>query len=175
MRRTPGAGVPTSDIDWMCLEWLLQCMSLPSRSWLHHETPSWVRSENEKFFITLCCRQRGEEQLTRPDVAEAIIQSIDFGQNRGDWYFHLFLLMPDHLHAIASFPSHVASMNKRMTDWKRLMARRHGIAWQKGFFDHRLRNSSALDEKGAYIRMNPVRAGLCQNPEDWPYVWEPSV
>jgi REP element-mobilizing transposase RayT len=148
-------------------------MSRPERKWLFHGTPSWIRPENERFFLTLCCRERGRAQLTTPDVAKGILDSIQFGQKREDWYVRLILLMPDHLHMIATFPDHKASISQTMTNWKRLMARRHRIAWQKGFFDHRLRNDAALDEKAAYIRMNPVRAGLCEQEKDWPYVWEP--
>ncbi|MEO0509981.1 MAG: hypothetical protein AAF065_08995 [Verrucomicrobiota bacterium] len=147
-------------------------MARTERRWLYHNTPSWIRPDNERFFITICCKERGREQLTQPKVAEGIFASIDFGQERGDWHMRLLLLMPDHLHMIASFPDHIASMSKSISDWKRLMARRHKIVWQKAFFDHRLRSDAALDEKAAYIRMNPVHAGLCKKPEDWPYAWE---
>lgn len=146
---------------------------VPKRKWLYHTTPSWVRAENAKYFLTLCCAERHREQLTTAECAAGIIQSIDFGQQRGDWHVHLLLLMPDHLHMIASFPDHQAAMTKSIAYWKRLIARRHHIGWQKGFFDHRLRHGNALDEKAAYIRMNPVRAGLCAKPEEWPYVREP--
>ena len=43
--------------------------------------------------------------------------------------------------------------------------------WQEGFFDHRLRHDESLEEKTYYIRMNPVRAGLIEKPETWPYVF----
>lgn len=49
------------------------------------------------------------------------------------------------------------------------MATKYGIQWQDGFFDHRLRTDESAAEKGNYIRMNPVRAGLVENPEAWPY------
>jgi len=55
------------------------------------------------------------------------------------------------------------------------MARRHGIVWQRGFFDHRLRDSSAWQAKTMYVRLNPVRAGLCKEPDQWPYQWDPTV
>jgi hypothetical protein len=32
--------------------------------------------------------------------------------------------------------------------------------WQPGFFDHVMRSSERYAEKWAYMRMNPVRAGL---------------
>ena len=44
--------------------------------------------------------------------------------------------------------------------------------WQEGFFDHVLRSSESYGEKWEYVRMNPVRAGLCATPEDWPYQGE---
>ena len=41
--------------------------------------------------------------------------------------------------------------------------------WQKGFFDHLLRNHESRSEKWDYIRSNPVRAGLVKVAEDWPF------
>ena len=146
---------------------------LPERKWLRHETPSWIRPENERFFLTICCKERHAEQLTLQTVAPELIRSFEFGHTRGDWYGHLFLLMPDHLHAIMSFPEQRNSMKQSIANWKRLTARRLGIQWQDGFFDHRLRGSQAWDEKAAYIRKNPIRAGLCKSPDDWEWQWEP--
>lgn len=57
--------------------------------------------------------------------------------------------------------------------WKHYLAKRHRIRWQRDFFDHRIRQHESHEEKAAYIRNNPVRAGLVEKPEDWPYVWEP--
>jgi REP element-mobilizing transposase RayT len=44
--------------------------------------------------------------------------------------------------------------------------------WQPGFFDHILRNDESYSEKCEYVRENPVRAGLVQQAEDWPYQGE---
>jgi REP-associated tyrosine transposase len=41
--------------------------------------------------------------------------------------------------------------------------------WQEGFFDHVMRSEESCDEKWEYMRQNPVRAGLCGQPDDWPY------
>ena len=40
--------------------------------------------------------------------------------------------------------------------------------WQEGFFDHVLRSSESYSEKWNYVRMNPIRAGLCTEPDEWP-------
>ena len=41
--------------------------------------------------------------------------------------------------------------------------------WQKGFFDHVLGNGESYDQKWQYVRENPVRAGLVENWNEWPY------
>ncbi len=42
------------------------------------------------------------------------------------------------------------------------------------FFRHRVRHDESLDEKAAYIRANPVRAGLIAEGEEWPYAIDAS-
>ena len=85
---------------------------------------------------------------------------------------HFLLLMPDHLHAVASFPTN-KTMPKVVSEWKKYIARTVGIQWQRDFFDHRLRDDESLREKTDYIEQNPVRAGLVKGRTDWPYVWQP--
>lgn len=143
--------------------------ALPVRKKLSHEIPSWVE-DGEVYFITINCVPRGHNQLTHPHIAEAIGKSILFYQGASKWWIHLFLLMPDHLHGLISFGSN-GSMSRIVTNWKRYLATQCGIQWQRDFFDHRIRNSASLTEKWDYIRNNPVRAGLAQTPEDWPYQW----
>jgi putative transposase len=76
------------------------------------------------------------------------------------------------VHAIVAFPRE-SGMKKLVTDWKKYLGREHGILWQRDFFDHRLRDHHEEDEKRNYILMNPVRRGLCERAEDWPWVYRP--
>lgn len=80
--------------------------------------------------------------------------------------------MPDHVHGLVSLPS-IESLANVVGDWKRFTARCAGTEWQENFFDHRLRSGEALDEKAAYIRANPVRAGLVKSDAEWPWIWVP--
>lgn len=80
--------------------------------------------------------------------------------------------MPDHLHMLVAFP-YEQDMVKVVTDWKSLLARKTGVAWQRDFFAHRIRSGENWEQKADYIRLNPVRAGLAAHPEDWKFVWEP--
>jgi putative transposase len=78
--------------------------------------------------------------------------------------------MPDHVHLLVSMsPDHDLATTVGL--WKRWLAKKHAIAWQFNFFDHRLRGDESADQKARYILANPVRAGLAEREEDWPYAW----
>ena len=86
--------------------------------------------------------------------------------------FWAYCLMPNHVHAVV-VPGDDDSMSKYFAILHRRYAwqtnRRHdwlGHLWQKRFY------SVVLDEPHAiaalrYVEQNPVRAGLCNSPEDW--------
>jgi hypothetical protein len=62
-----------------------------------------------------------------------------------------------------------------MQRWKTsLTLRLGGEIWQREFFDHLLRSDEKLEEKWNYVRENPVRAGLCANPDAYPYSGTPA-
>ncbi|MEY2488217.1 MAG: REP-associated tyrosine transposase [Verrucomicrobiota bacterium] len=85
--------------------------------------------------------------------------------------------MPDHIHALLSFATDQA-MSRVISDWKHFHAYNHAVKWQEGYFDHRLRDDERdeqLSVKMAYIRQNPVVAGLCAKVEDWPWIIDPSA
>jgi putative transposase len=44
-----------------------------------------------------------------------------------------------------------------------------GSLWQPKFYDHILRQDSAMDDVAWYIWMNPVRKGLCGDPREYPF------
>ena len=62
-------------------------------------------------------------------------------------------------------------MKNSVAAWKSFTAKNSSVRWQKDFFEHRLRGEESYDAKAQYIRMNPVRAKLCDSPEDWPHIW----
>jgi REP element-mobilizing transposase RayT len=105
-------------------------------------------------------------------VAAVLFEAAAFRHCSGRWYVHLLLLMPDHLHALITFPRE-ENMKKVVTNFKEITAKQAGIAWQRDFFDHRLRTKDSFQDKTWYILTNPVRKGLIKNSEHWPYVWRP--
>lgn len=145
---------------------------IQNRKTLPHGIPKWVEA-GAVYFLTICCRVRGISTLCTPEIADGIFEATWFCQRSNQWHIHLLLLMPDHLHALASFPR-AESMRQVVYGFKEMTAKRCGVSWQRDFFDHRLRNDEVFDEKAHYIRMNPVRKGLVDDANAWPWVWTAS-
>ena len=143
---------------------------LPKRKTLPHGVPSWAE-DGAEYFITICCNEKGHNQLCHDTIFNLIKESLQFRQDRGEFWVHLLLLMPDHLHAIMSFSPEV-QMKRSISQWKRYISTHSRVVWQRDFFDHRLRQDESYVEKAHYIRMNPVRAGLIDSPEDWKFILE---
>ena len=141
---------------------------LPTREKLPHEIPSWVE-QGARHFITINCKQRGSPTLLQHDVATRLLENGRFYDRTGRWYLWLMLVMPDHIHFIATFDLS-KGLTTTVSAWKRYQKKTLGIEWQSDFFEHRLRNQPEFDEKATYIRMNPVRQGLVTNPEKWPHI-----
>ena len=90
-----------------------------------------------------------------------------------------YVLMPDHVHLFVFLPevgditlSQWVQGLKAVVGKQLLILGVNKPHWQEGFFDHVLRSEESHSQKWDYVRMNPVRAGLCQAPEEWPYQGE---
>jgi len=153
--RTPQRGVPTR----------------PVRKRLAHDVPLWVDPAKECYFITVSCRERGRNHLALPSVAKALLETVRHRNNSLIWYAHVALLMPDHIHLLISFPQSEKRLQIIVSKWKGWAAKSLKIDWQRDFFEHRLRKEENFRQKADYILANPVRAGLVEKEQDWPYVF----
>ena len=140
----------------------------PQRKKLPHAVPPWV-FQGARHFITVNLMRRGTGELCRGNIPEALLASARFYEHQSRWYLWLMLIMPDHMHFIATFDLN-RGIRETMKAWKRYQATHLGIDWQPDFFEHRLRTQDAFIEKAHYIRMNPVRKGLVERSEEWPWV-----
>ena len=137
--------------------------------------PHWVEP-GALFHIRIRVdRKKDQRPLIDPPLAQAILDSARFYEAKMRWHITLFLLMPDHVHAVLSF-ARDESMSEVIRGWKRFHKRANGVLWQEGYFDHRLRadeRGTQLSTKLNYIRQNPVVAGFCARAEDWPWAIDP--
>ena len=116
--------------------------------------------------------------LARPQIHNAFRTFALHGYEEYDVAVGRYVIMPDHVHLFIVLPPTGITLSKWVQALKSVLGkallrlRYHKPHWQEGFFDHVLRSSESYSEKWEYVRMNPVRAGLCRKPEDWLYQGE---
>jgi len=141
---------------------------MSGRKQLPHNIPLWlVDPTAEIYFLTICTKQR-DDQLIQGETPARLLESIRFYSEAAKWRVNLAVIMPDHLHFLASFN---ANPSQTVRAWKHWTARNLGVAWQRDFFEHRLRREEQTTEKALYILNNPVRAGLVDQWDKWPHLW----
>ncbi len=118
--------------------------------------PPWVL-RGATFFVTINARTRGTDGLTTGNKPQRLLASAVHYHERGTWWLHLLVIMPDHLHALLVIAPD-RELTKVLSAWKAYQTKSLRVGWQAGFFDHRLCNDESFEEKANYIRMNPVRA-----------------
>jgi REP element-mobilizing transposase RayT len=113
------------------------------------------------------------------EIASSVLRSEWGGAfARHGWRIGRFVIMPDHVHFFcAEQPAGAKrTLTQFMDYWKEWTSKGLSAAcslsqpvWQRQFFDHVLRHEESYSEKWSYVRDNPVRAGLVERWEDWPY------
>src|SRR5439155_1122356 len=92
---------------------------------LHHGVPGWVES-GALFHIRIAVdREKQKIPLTAPRLAHALLNSARFYETKQRWHIRLFVLMPDHLHALLSFPPD-DQMSRIIGEWKHFQTHAHG-------------------------------------------------
>ena len=136
------------------------------------------RDTSRAYFITLCA-MRGSRPFEDEALARQIIEVLE--HLRADEMQRLFCycLMPDHLHLVLSPMGEGRSFSDVLRDFKTYTNRKAwelgwpGRLWQRSYYDHIGRRREDLVKMCKYILANPVRAGLAEDPEGWPYSGEP--
>lgn len=93
----------------------------------------------------------------------------------GDRYrLHAWCVMPNHAHVLVT-PSAGQSLSALTHAWKGFTAHAinaargtTGRVWAEEYFDRAIRDDAHFESCKGYIENNPVKAGLCTEPGDWP-------
>ncbi len=93
---------------------------------------------------------------------------------RHEWLCRSFCLMGTHYHLMVDTPlgDLSAGMQRLNGQYAQTFNRRHGTTghvFQGRFHSEFMQSDSHLLEVTRYVALNPVRAGLCRRPEDWPW------
>jgi putative transposase len=122
-------------------------------------------------FLTVCTKRKQPWLASRE--AHDLLKMI--WSSARAWEVGPYVLMPDHIHLFASPGRQTRTLDRWVAYWKSLFTfrfRNESFRWQRYSFHHRLRSYESAESKWEYIRQNPVRAGLVNEPADWPYQGE---
>src|SRR5579863_2672821 len=123
----------------------------------------------QSHFVTFCCYHR--RRLLTTDESRQTFESALERVRRSFWLqVYGYVIMPEHVHLLLSEPEK-DTLADALKSLKQGVSRRLiGDAehfWQKRYYDFNIRNYTQFVEKLRYIHRNPVKAGLCERPEDW--------
>jgi putative transposase len=147
----------------------------------------------QNHFVTFCCYHR--RQLLTTDASRRIFElALERVRRKFRLFVYGYVIMPEHVHLLLSEPKEILggdvhtsggplkpsfglSGNAHETLADALKSLKQGVArrligdaehfWQKRYYDFNIRDYPQFLEKLRYIHRNPVKAGLCERPEDW--------
>jgi putative transposase len=138
---------------------MLPRMAIPSRA-----------NNHGTYFVT--SRTYNSRRLFQSEQnGQLFLDTLQHYRNEGRYKLHAFVVMPDHIHLLLT-PAEDITLERTMQLIKGGFSKRLNSklsVWQRGFTDHRIRDREDWDKHLAYIHDNPVRAKLCQRPEDYPF------
>ncbi len=140
------------------------------------------RAYFSKFDTILNCQKTGPLWLNQKPAAKIVYDSLIFYDSK-KYELLCFTIMPNHVHIV--FTPHdldIENTNKKpnylvteiIANLKKFTARecnkilgRTGAFWQHESYDHVIRNEVSLHRTIQYVLNNPVKALLCNTPEEW--------
>jgi putative transposase len=149
---------------------LAPAMSKPFRP----SDPNNATGRPRTFFVTTRTAN-GRSLFQSERMAGLFIEVLRSRMRSGKMTVHEFVIMPDHIHILMTLPGEV-SLEKAMQLIKGGFSYRankelgfHGEIWQRGFSDVRIVDERSFEEHRAYIVNNPVKLGLANSADEFPF------
>jgi len=127
----------------------------------------------QQYFVTICTDRRRKDFIDQAAATWLCSQILQFFEPR-QFAVIAFCVMPDHLHLLLEGLTEDADLPAVMHNWKL----RTGFAWKQrtgerlwhqGFYDYVLRDDDSVPGLVKYIISNPIRAGLTDDINQYPY------
>lgn len=123
----------------------------------------------------------GPAWLRQGSIAAIVAESLHWRHGRV-YVLLAYCIMPNHVHLVIrvlpdqrGVPRPLESILhslKRFTAGKaNQLLGRQGAFWQRESYDHVIRDAGELERIIAYVRNNPVKAGLVDQWQEWPYTY----
>ena len=144
----------------------------------HRASPRWGRFSQPGgcYHVTKCRYRDAPLSLADARVAPILIDSILWHRDRGHAHLLAFVVMPDHVHWLFVLGEE-RSLDQVLhgfssVTWRRILgvcASHSPTIWEEEYHDHQLRTEERVWATIEYVHGNPVRKGLCERAEDWPW------
>jgi len=148
-------------------------MAKPDRN----ASPNAILSPARVFFATTKTSM-GRRLLQSERNAGLLIDVMRSLVAEHQFKLHDFVVMPDHLHVLLTVGDGM-TIEKAMQLIKGRFSRRltqasgnSGEVWQRGFTEVQVLSRESFLQHRTYIAMNPVKAGLIDSPEQYPFCFE---
>ena len=130
-------------------------------------------SKNKFYSVTICTKQRTPLFKSFENACIAT-RGLVYMQNKVNTI--CYTLMPDHLHWL--FQLKDLPLNDVVRQYKSITTLNinkfncsNGQIWQQNYFEHQLKAEDDLINQARYIIANPLRAGLVNKAEEYPF-WD---
>ncbi|MGR3173831.1 MAG: REP-associated tyrosine transposase [Candidatus Scalindua sp.] len=125
------------------------------------------------YFLTICCYDN-MNYFTNKNIVFTVLDSLNRISSEMSFTIIVYCFMPDHLHILTS-GNEKTNLIKFIKTFKQITGYNFKKAdgrnlWQKSFHDHVVRKEESLNTIAEYIFNNPVRKGLVNNYEDYPFL-----
>jgi putative transposase len=122
-------------------------------------------------FITFSCYRR-QPLLASPPAMHRFELALEQSRVRYGFYVVGYVVMPEHVHLLISEPER-GTLASAIQAIKQSVSRRlmgdHQHFWQARYYDFNVWTKRKRVEKLCYLHRNPVKRGLVEKPEDWPW------
>jgi REP element-mobilizing transposase RayT len=149
--------------------WRLAGSSPPSR-------PEILTAENTSRAPLIRQHQpTGPLWLREPRIASMVEEALQYGEaGRGFYSLYAWVIMPNHVHVVfqpkAALPGIMRWLKGRTSRLANRILERTGMPfWQDESYDHWIRSGRELEEIITYVECNPMKAGLVDAGEQWPW------
>jgi len=166
----------------------------PQRRHTKYKTCKRCNEPGDAHALTFCCFQR-QALLNADRTRRWFLEALDAARAKHAFDLWAYVIMPEHVHVVIWPREPVYSISEILSDIKQPVTRRaikylrtqapaflrrlrdeqpsgkvaHRF-WQRGGgFDRNLFKPDAIHAEIEYMHANPVRRGLVERPEDWPW------
>ena len=121
-------------------------------------------------FITFSCYHR-QPLLLKQNAMALFEHALEKARRRYGFFVTGYVVMPEHVHLLISEPENegLASAMQSIKQSVTRNLRTVGHFWQARYYDFNVCTAKKRIEKLRYIHRNPVKRGLVQRPEEWPW------